>query len=89
MVSGSSVDDLEVKWLRACWTKYVDSLETSIMATGQGDALRWRCLDFAMSRALQGVSKNSGESWSEDVALKIRLFRTQSNILRGGHIMGW
>ena len=57
------------------------------MAAGEGDALRWRRLDFAMPRVVEGMMKHSGESLYEDVALKARLFTKQSNILCGRHII--
>ena len=35
------------------------------MAAGEGDALRWRRLVFAMARVVEGMMKHSGESLSE------------------------
>ena len=49
--------------------------------------LRWRRLDFATLRASQGMRNNSGESLSEDVTLKARLFAQQSKILRGRQLI--
>ena len=51
------------------------------------DHLRRKRLDFALSRALQGLIKSSGESLSEDVTLKAREYTQRSKILRGRQIV--
>ena len=64
VVSGCFGDELEVKWLRECWSKSFDDLECSDF-DGTVDQTRWRRLDFSLSRALQGMIRYSGESLSE------------------------
>ena len=51
------------------------------------DHLKWKRLDLSLSRALQGMSKSSGESLSEDVTLKARDVAQRSKILPGRAIM--
>ena len=55
--------------------------------TGFKDKTRWKSLDLSLSRALRWMIQSSGESLSEDVALKAREFAQRSNILRGRQII--
>ena len=82
VVSGCYGDELEVKWLRACWSKACDELECSDVFYTHDQTWR-RILDFSLSKALQGVLRSSGESLSEDITLKARGFAQRSKILRG------
>ena len=68
VVSGCFGDELEIQWLRECWSKSFDSLECSDL-DGTVDQTRWRRLDFSLSKALQGMIRSSGESLSEDITL--------------------
>jgi hypothetical protein len=86
VVSGCVGDELEVKWLRECWTNSFDQLESSDL-DGTGDQTRWRRPDFSLSKALQGMIRSSGESLSEDITLKAREFAHRSNILRDRQII--
>ena len=86
VVSGCFGDELEVKWLRECWSKAFDELECSDMDGTHGQ-VRWKRLDFALPRALQGMIRSSGESLSEDVSLKAREFAQRSMVLRGRQII--
>ena len=54
VVSGNFGDELEVTWFRECWTKSFEELEYSNMEVPE-DPLRWKRLDFALSRALQSL----------------------------------
>ena len=85
VVSGCFGDELEVEWLRECWAKSFDELECSDL-DGTVDQTRWRRLDFSFSKALQGMTRSSGESFSEDITLKAREFAQRSKILRGRQI---
>ena len=51
-------------------TKDGDALEDSAMDVGEENSLRWKRLDSAMPRALQGMLKRSGSSLSQDITLK-------------------
>ena len=62
-------DELEVTWIRECWSKSCDQLGSSDL-DGAKDQIRWKRLDFSLSRELQGMVKSSAESLSEDVTLK-------------------
>ncbi|MFM7979845.1 MAG: hypothetical protein ACKPKO_11060, partial [Candidatus Fonsibacter sp.] len=73
VLSGCFADELEVRWLRECWSASVEELENSDM-DGATDQILWKRLDEALSKALQGTIKTSGKSLSEDVALKAREF---------------
>ncbi|MFM7982181.1 MAG: hypothetical protein ACKPKO_22965 [Candidatus Fonsibacter sp.] len=69
--SGNIGDEQEVIWLRECWTKSFEQLEQSELDGGTSEEWRWKRIDFALSRALQGMIKASGESLSEDVTLRV------------------
>ena len=71
VAAGFFGDELEVAWLRECWSKTFDQLESSDL-DGAKYQIRWKRLDCLLSRALQGMVKSSGESLSEDVTLKAR-----------------
>ena len=86
VVSGNYGDELEFTWLRECWKKSFEEFEDSDMEVIE-DHLRWKQLDFALGRALQGMIKSSGESLSEDVTLKAREYTQRSKILRGRQIV--
>ena len=86
MPPGAYGDELEVTWLRECWSKSFDQLECSDL-DGVKDRIRWKRFDFSLSRALQGMVKSSGESLSEDVTLKAREYAHKNKILRGRHII--
>ena len=73
-------------WLRECWSKLFDQLESSDLE-GAKDQIRWKRLGFSLSRALQDMVKSSGESFSEDITLKARAYAYKNNILRGRHII--
>ena len=68
------------------WGKSCGELACSDM-TGFKDKTRWKSLDLSLSRALRWMIQSSGESLSEDVALKAREFAQRSNILRGRQII--
>ncbi|MFM7980249.1 MAG: hypothetical protein ACKPKO_13120, partial [Candidatus Fonsibacter sp.] len=74
-------------WLRECWTKSFEQLEQSELVGSTNEEWRWTRLDFALSRALQGMIKSSGESLSEDVTLRAREYQQRSMILRGRQII--
>ncbi|MFM7987448.1 MAG: hypothetical protein ACKPKO_49860, partial [Candidatus Fonsibacter sp.] len=75
-------------WLRECWTKEAfKELEQSELDGSTSEEWLWTILDFALSRALQGMIKASGESLSEDVTLRAREYQQRSMILRGGQII--
>ena len=57
--------------------KLFDDKSVLRLARTEGQ-LRWRRLDFSLSRALQAMIRSSGESLSEDVALKARAFAQKS-----------
>ena len=59
VASGFFGDELEVCWLRECWAKAFDKLEGSNLEGAKGQ-VRWRRLDFSLSRALQGMVRSSG-----------------------------
>ena len=84
VAAGFFGDELEVAWLRECWSKTFDQLESSDL-DGAKYQIRWKRLDCLLSRALQGMVKSSGESLSEDVTLKAREYAHKNNILRGRH----
>ena len=78
--------ELEVAWVRECWPKSFDQLECPDL-DGVKDRIRWKRFDLSLSRALQGMVKSSGESLSEDVALKAREYAHKNEILRGRQII--
>ena len=84
--SGNFGDELVVTWLKGCWRKSFEELENSDVDVAE-DPSRWKRLDSALSKALQGMIKSSGESLSEDVTRKAREYTQRSNILRGRHII--
>ena len=86
VAAGFYGDGLEVTWIRECWTKSFDQLESSDL-DGAKEQIRWKRLDFSISRALQGMVKSSGESLSEDVTLKAREYAHKKRILRGRQII--
>ena len=86
VAAGFYGDELEVAWLRECWSKSLDQLECSD-PEGAKEQIRWKRFDFSLSRALQGMAKSSGESLSEDVTLKAREYAHKNNIHRGRHII--
>ena len=57
-VSGCFRDELEVKWLRECWSKSCDELASSGL-DGVHDQVRWISLDIYLARALQGMNRSS------------------------------
>jgi len=85
--SGNIGDEQEVIWLRECWTKSFAQLEQSELDGSTSEEWRWKRLDFALSRALQGMIKASGESLSEDVTLRAHEYQQRSMILRGRQII--
>ena len=68
-------------------TKDGDALEDSAMDVGEENSLRWKRLDSARPRALQGMLKRSGSSLSQDITLKAMVLTRQRNILRGRPII--
>ena len=82
VAAGFYGDELEVTWLRECWVKTFNQLQCSNL-DGAKDQIRWKRLDFSLSRALQGMAKTSGESLSKDVTLKAREFAHKNTILHG------
>ena len=86
VAAGFYGDELEVTWLRECWSKSFGQLESSDL-DGAKDQIRWKRLDFSLPRALQGMVKSSGESLSEDVTLKAREYAHKNKILRGRQII--
>ena len=86
VVSGCFGDELEVKWLRECWSKAFDELECSDR-NGTHDQVRWNKGGISLPRALQGMIRSSGESLSEDVTLTGRELAQRSMVLRGRQII--
>ena len=48
---------------------------------------RWRKLDFALSQSFHCILKQSRESLTEDVVLKIREYAQSNKLLNGRHII--
>ena len=85
-------DELEVAWLSECSSKTFDelvfsdwSLRGTTSANDSSD--RWRKLDFALAKALDGILQQSKESWTEDVVLKSRKLSQRNIILKGRQIV--
>ena len=92
VVGGGFSDELDIAWLAECSSNAFVELSNSpwnspTPALPAGTLDRWRKLDFALSQSFHCILKQSRESLTEDVVLKIRESAQSNKLLNGRHII--